>query len=142
MTQSNPADSIRVLIVEDHELVRRALKKLIQRSSVSTWCGEAASAEAALDLIPECRPQLVLIDISLPGMNGIELIHVLHEKYPDLWLLALSAHDESVYGVRAIEAGAHGYVMKEKVDKVLEAIRQVSNGHLYVSDALRAVLGE
>lgn len=140
MSQSEPEDVTRVFIVEDHKLVRRVMSKLIQRTDGLTLCGEAASAEAALDQIPGCQPQLVLIDISLPAMNGIELIHILHEEYPDIRLLALSGHDEKVYGAMAIRAGAHGYIMKEKVGQVLEAIRQVTNGGVYVSDTLQAIL--
>lgn len=140
MSQSNEDKTIRVFIVEDHEMVRNVLSKLINFSDGLTLCGVADSAEQALELIPASRPDLVLADVSLPGLSGIELIQILSEKYPDLWLLALSAHDESVYGVRAIEAGARGYVMKDQVNKLLKAIRLVSTGGLYVSDRLKAIL--
>ena len=133
-------DLTNVFIVEDHNLVRRAMGQMIQRTPGLSLCGEAATAEAALAKIPACKPQLVLIDISLPGMNGIDLIRVLHEKYPSMLLLALSGHDESVYGALAIHAGARGYVMKGKREKVMEAIRHISNDHIYVSDKLRAIL--
>jgi DNA-binding NarL/FixJ family response regulator len=133
-------DVTSVFIVEDHKILRRVMTQLIQRTPSLRLCGTAASAEAALEQIPTCRPQLVLIDVSLPGMNGIELIRILHGKYPDLMLLAVSGHDESVYGAQAIAAGARGYVMKGEVEKIREAIRQVRNGHIYLSDTVRAVL--
>lgn len=131
-----------VFIVEDHHLVRRMLGKLIQHNPGFTLCGEADSAEAALAQIPDCHPQLVLVDISLPGMNGIELIHILHERYPRILVLALSGHDESVYALSALEAGARGYVMKEKPHKVAEAIHHVRDGGIYVSDKVQALLDD
>lgn len=133
-------DDINVFIVEDHAAVRKMLGRLIRRSDGLALCGEAGSAEAALEQLPSCGPQLVLVDISLPGMDGIELIRVLHERYPHLVLLAISGHDESVYAVPAIRAGARGYVMKGEVLKVAEAIRQVCNGNVYASDEVRAKL--
>jgi DNA-binding NarL/FixJ family response regulator len=124
----DPEGSIRVFIVEDHHLVRRVMGKWVGRTPGLVLCGEAASAEVALEKIPECRPRLALVDISLPGMTGIELIHILHEKYPDLWLLALSAHDKSLYGEMAVGAGAREYIMKDKVEQVQEAIGRLLNG--------------
>ncbi|MCI0394247.1 MAG: response regulator transcription factor [Chloroflexi bacterium] len=131
-----------VFIVEDHEIMRRMLAKIIQYTSGLTLCGEAASAEAALKQIPDCQPQLVLIDVSLPGMDGIELIGILSQQNPDLLLLAVSGHDENVYAADALRAGARGYVMKGKLEKLEEAIRHVCNGGIYVSDAVRAILDE
>lgn len=140
MTHSNLPDVTSVFIVEDHKVVRRVIGQLIQRSPDLSLCGEAPSAEAALAQIPACQPQLVLVDISLPGMNGMELIRILHEQYPDMWTLALSAHDESIYASQAIRAGARGYVMKEKTENLLEAIRQIRRGNIYLSDKLRPIL--
>jgi YesN/AraC family two-component response regulator len=79
-------------------MVRRLTGKWIQRTPGLSLCGEAASAEAALVQIPDCQSQLVLVDVSLPGMSGIELIRILHEAYPNMLLLALSGHDERMYG--------------------------------------------
>ena len=140
MIHSSLENVISVFIVEDHKMVRRVMGQLIQRSPDLNLCGEAPSAEAALAQIPACQPQLVLVDISLPGMNGIELIRILHEQYPEMWTLALSAHDESIYASQALRAGARGYVMKEKTENLLEAIRQVRNGDIYLSDKLRTIL--
>lgn len=133
-------EAVKVFIVEDHPAVRKMLGRLIRRSDGLALCGEAGSAEAALEQIPACGAQLVLVDISLPGMDGIELIRVLHDRYPHLLSLAISGHDEGVYAVPALRAGAHGYVMKGEVLKVGEAIRQVRNGEVYASDEVRAKL--
>jgi DNA-binding NarL/FixJ family response regulator len=132
--------TISVFIVEDHDLVRRMLGKLIRRNPELTLCGESPSAEEALLEIPDCQPQLVLVDVSLPGLNGIELIRILHEKYPQMWVLAISGHDESVYAKPALQAGARGYVMKGKIENVEEAIRQVRDGEIYVSEAMQTRL--
>jgi DNA-binding NarL/FixJ family response regulator len=140
MKDSNSPDVTPVFIVEDHKMVRHMISQLIQRSPDFILCGEAASAEAALAQIPDCQPQLVLVDVSLPGMNGIELIRILHDQYPDIWTLALSAHDESFYAGQALSAGARGYVMKEKSETLLEALRQVRNGDIYISDKVQALL--
>lgn len=140
MIAPDSPNTIPVFIVEDHKLVRRVLRMLIQRSPDFSLCGEADSAEVALVEIPDCRPELVLIDVSLPGMNGIELIRILHETYPEMLLLALSAHDESFYGPQALNAGAHGYVMKEKSEHLLEALQHIRNGGIYMSDRLRSIL--
>jgi DNA-binding NarL/FixJ family response regulator len=116
MKPHSSQDVTNVFIVEDHKIIRRVLGKLIQSTPGLNLYGEAASAEAALAQIPTCQPQLVLIDVSLPDINGIELIGILHEKYPDMLLLAVSGHDESMYGIQAINAGARGYVMKGRVE--------------------------
>lgn len=138
-TMNGPERSpVRVFIVEDHDAVRRTLGRLITRTADLTLCGEAASAEAALELIPGCVPGLVLVDISLPGMDGLELIGILKERYPELLTLAVSGHDESVYAIPALRAGARGYVMKGKITNVAEAIRHVNDGGIYASDEVRA----
>jgi DNA-binding NarL/FixJ family response regulator len=142
MNLSHPEHLPRVFIVEDHKLVRQVMGKLIQRADGIVLCGEADSAEDALEKIPDCQPQLVLVDVSLPGINGIELIQILHGKYPEMKFLALSAHDESVYGAMAIRAGAHGYIMKDKVGQVLDAISEVTEGRLFISDTLQTILGD
>jgi DNA-binding NarL/FixJ family response regulator len=129
-----------VFIVEDHEAVRWVLRKFIQLSPDLSLCGEASSAEDALAQIPDSRPQLVLVDVSLPGMNGIELIRILHKKYPDMLLLVLSGHDESVYAIMALRAGARGYAMKGETEKLREAIRCVLNGDIYLSEKLQGLL--
>jgi DNA-binding NarL/FixJ family response regulator len=129
-----------VFIVENHDVVRRLLATLIARTPDLTLSGQAVSAEEALEQIPLCRPQLVLVDISLPGMDGIQLIRILRERDPELLALAVSGHDESVYALPALRAGARGYVMKGNLVKVAEAIRHVRAGGTYVSERVQAML--
>lgn len=129
-----------VFIVEDHAAVRRMMGKLIARAPDLSLCGEAASAEAALEQIQACEPHLVLVDISLPGMDGIELIGILHDRYPEILALAVSGHDESVYALPALRAGARGYVMKGAIVKVAEAIHHVRQGGIYATNEVQAQL--
>ena len=132
----------RVFLVEDHAVVRRMLSKVIARTDGLVLCGQAETAEEALAHLPGCQADLALVDISLPQMDGIELIGILHERYPSLLTLAVSGHDESLYALPALRAGARGYVMKGKIARVVEAIHHVCNGGLYASDAVRARLDQ
>lgn len=136
------APDVDIFLVEDHDIVRRLLGKVIERTSGFTLSGEASTAEAALAQMALRLPDLVLVDVSLPGMDGIELIRVLKERYPKLLTLAVSGHDESVYAAPALHAGARGYVMKGKLEAVVEAIRHVCTGGIYASEAVRARLEE
>ena len=131
---------MQVFIVEDHDLMRHMLGQWVQRTSGLNLCGEAQNAEEALQQIPERHPDLALVDVSLPQINGIELIGMLQEQYPDLLILAISGHDENVYAVPALRAGAQGYLMKGDVDKLGEAIKQIRSGGIYASEAVRALL--
>lgn len=130
------ADRLRIFLVEDHDVMRRTLGKAIRQFADFALCGEAPSAEAALEQLGDSGAQLVLVDVSLPGMDGIELIRILREKYPHLLTLAVSGHDESVYAASALRAGARGYVMKGKLAKVIEAIRHVRAGGVYASEEI------
>ena len=121
-------------------MVRQMLGKLIGRTAGFSLWGEAASAEDALEKVASGAPDLVLADVSLPGMDGIELIRALHAAYPDLLMLAISGHDESMYAVSALRAGARGYVLKGKLSSVADALRQVNSGDIYASDIVRAIL--
>lgn len=141
MTDSE-AGPLRVFLVEDHDVMRRALGKVIRRIPDLVLCGEAPSAEAALEQVRSSAAQLVVVDISLPGMDGIELIRLLHERDPQLLILAVSGHDESVYGPSALRAGARGYVMKGKLARVMEAIRQVRQSNIYATDEVLARLDD
>jgi len=131
----------RVLLVEDHPIVRHGLRVMIDDEADLAVCGEASGMKEALALVGEHKPDVVVIDIALGPENGLDLIRQLHEDVPQTPLLALSMHDEAVYGERALRAGAKGYIMKkEAMDKLLTAIRRVLAGELYVSDAMAAKL--
>lgn len=100
-------------------------------------CGGAQSIRETLPLVHQLKPDVVLIDITLPDGNGLDLIKQLHQEYPNLALLALSMHDEAVYAERALRAGAKGYIMKKEVtEKVMSAIRRALAGEMYVSERI------
>jgi len=125
----------RIFIVDDHPLLRRGLSELINRESDMTFCGEAEDSPSALKAISTIKPDLVIVDISLKGYNGIELIKNLKAIDPKVQILVLSMHDESIYALRVLKAGAKAYVMKQEVtDKVTEAIRRIRMGKVFVSE--------
>lgn len=129
----------RIMLVEDHPLVIQGIISLVQRSPDLEIVAEAGTAQGALLALEKAVPDLLLLDLSLPDTNGIELLKDLHIRYPGLRVLVLSMHEESVYAERALRAGARGYIMKqESGSKVLEAIHCVLSGELYVSPALAA----
>jgi len=126
-----------VLLVDDHPLLREGIAALIRATSDLRVSAEAGSAAEALEALAEQVPDLLLLDISLPGVNGIELLKDVHVRYPLMHVLVLSMHEESVYAERALRAGANGYVMKQEPgSKVIDAIRSVLRGEVYVSPAL------
>jgi len=126
-----------IFLVEDHPIFRRGLTDLIHTQPAMHVCGFAASAPAALQKLREIRADAVVLDVALEGANGLELLKHLRAEHPHLALLVLSMHDESVYGLRALRAGASGYVMKRESDEVLlQAIQQVLAGEVFVSAAL------
>jgi len=131
----------RVFIVDDHPIVRQGLKLLIDQEPDLMVCGEAETADAVLPAIRQLQPAIAVIDLSLGHDSGIELIKNIRLQHPDLPLLVLSMHDESLYAERALRACAKGYIMKQEApEKVIIAIRQVLQGAIYVSDAMKAKL--
>jgi DNA-binding NarL/FixJ family response regulator len=136
--RSNPsAPKCKVFLVDDHPIVRQGLALFIEREPDLMVCGEAEDATSALQAIRESAPDFVILDISLNGPDGLELLKTLRVRYPNLPALVLSMHDESVYAERALRAGANGYIMKqEAADKVITAIRHILGGDVYLSDRL------
>jgi len=127
------------VIVDDHPIVRQGLAQLINQESDLLVCGQAEDAYEAMQTIRESDPDMVIVDISLKETSGVELIKDLKIQYPDLPVLTLSMHDETVYGERALRAGARGYIMKqEATEKVVTAIRRVLAGEVYVSNGMAA----
>ena len=134
MTEEPKKGKKRVLIVDDHPIFRFGLAGLITEQSHLEVCGHADSAPIALDSMRRLKPDLVLLDLSLRGTNGIELIKLMKAEEPALPILVISMHDEAVFGLRALKAGALGYVMKaEAMNHVAEAITKVLQGKIYVS---------
>ena len=125
----------RILIVDDHPMMRQGLAQLIGAEPDLAACGEAENAERALDMIGVLKPDIVLADISLSGKNGLELIKCFQAIQPNLPILVISMHDESLYAERVLRAGGRGYIMKQEGGKKLMlAIRQVLDGKIYVSE--------
>jgi DNA-binding NarL/FixJ family response regulator len=138
MNQSGvPAKKSRVFVVDDHPIVRQGLALLINREADLAVCGEAEDAHAAMQLVMSTQPDIMIVDISLNGPDGLDLLKDIRTRYPDLPVLILSMHDESIYAERALRAGAQGYIMKqEATDKVLVALRRILNREIYVSERI------
>ena len=127
------------MIIDDHPLFRKGLEQLIHSDSAFAVCGEANNGSEAMNVIRKLNPDLAIVDLSLPGANGIELIKNIRAEFPKLPILVLSMHDESLYALRALRAGAEGYVMKhEAMANVIQAIHEVFNGRPYLSPAMAA----
>jgi DNA-binding NarL/FixJ family response regulator len=130
-------DAMRVIIVDDHPLLRKGVSQLIDQERDLVVVGEAEDAHKAITAIEHTRPDVALIDISLNGTSGIELLKNIKVRFPKLKMLVLSMHDESVYAHRALRAGASGYIMKQEgTERVLLALRKVLQGEVYLSDRL------
>jgi len=132
-----------ILIVDDHPMMREGLAQLIDHEADLAAAVQASTAAQALEAIAARKPDLALIDISLPDKNGLELIKDLQALHPDLPTLVVSMHDESLYAERVLRAGGRGYIMKQEGGrKLMEAIRHVLAGKIYVSDKISAKILE
>lgn len=128
-----------LLIVDDHPMMRQGLAQLINNEPDLRVGGEADTAGAALDLVIREKFDLVLLDVSLPDKNGLEVIKDIRAHQPDLAILVVSMHDEALYAERVLRAGARGYLMKQEGGKrLLLAIRQVLAGQIFVSEKMSA----
>lgn len=125
----------RILIVDDHPIVRQGLAKLIEQESGLKICGEAEDAPQALERLSRSRADLAIVDLSLKGGSGLELVKKIRARFPRLPVLVLSMHEESLFAERVLKAGGLGYVMKQEAPaKLVTAIRRVLGGDIYVSD--------
>ena len=141
--KTQPMRKKRILIVDDHPMMREGLAQLIDHENDLSAAFQANSAGQALEAIAAQRPDLALIDISLPDKSGLELIKDLQTLYPDLPTLVVSMHDESLYAERVLRAGGRGYIMKQEGGKkLMEAIRHVLNGQIYVSEKISSKILE
>jgi DNA-binding NarL/FixJ family response regulator len=123
----------RLFIVEDHPVMRQSLRTFMKRQAYVSVCGEAATAEAALGEIAQVEPDLVLIDVSLPGMSGLDLLKLLREQHPNLPCVMLSGHGERSHVDVALMAGARGYILKENTDELAVALHTIIQGGTYLS---------
>ncbi len=131
------ANKNRVFLVDDHPVVREGMTLLINRESDLAVCGEAEDAQSAAQAVATAKPDILVVDISLNGPDGLDLLKDIRLRHPDLPVLILSMHDESIYAERALRAGAQGYIMKqEATEKVLVALRRILSGEIYVSERI------
>ena len=130
---------VSILIVDDHPLVRDQLRAVVESQEDLKICGEAEDGDHALSAISATKPGLAIVDLTLKGSSGLDLIKELHLRYPKLPVLVVSMHDESLFAERALHAGARGYITKqEATKKILHAIRQVLTGEIYLSEKMGA----
>ncbi len=131
------ARKTRIFIVDDHPIVREGLSLMMNREPDMVVCGEAEEATRALQVITSTKPDFLIVDISLAGPDGLDLLKSIRVRYPAMPVLILSMHDEAIYAERALRAGANGYIMKqEATERVLVAVRQILANKVYVSDRI------
>jgi DNA-binding NarL/FixJ family response regulator len=131
------SEKSRIFLVDDHAMFRDGLRQLIDREPDLMVCGDAAEAESALNEILKLKPDLVVVDITLGGTSGIDLIKTIKNESEDVPVLVVSMHDESLYAERALRAGAMGYVMKQEPAKTVKtAIRKVLGGDMHLSEKM------
>lgn len=131
----------RIMIVDDHPMMRAGLMQLIGKQPGMAVCSEAGSPTEAMDLIANCRPDLILVDISMKGSSGLEFIKNVSALHGHIPMLVVSMHDEKVYAERAMRAGACGYIMKEEsAEYLIIAIKRVLEGGVYLSKEMSARL--
>jgi DNA-binding NarL/FixJ family response regulator len=131
----------RIFLVDDHPVLRDGLRRLLEAEPDLQICGEAENARKVFDKIDTANPELAIVDISLPGPSGLEIIKSLKARFPDLRILVLSMHDEALYAERSLRAGAKGYVMKQApTEYLLTAVRRVLKDEIYLSQALSTQL--
>lgn len=129
---------LRVLLIDDHPITRQGIRALVNQQLNTEVCAEADNAGQALQMVAEVKPDVVILDISLPATNGIELTKQIKAIAPNMPILVVSMHDESLYAERAIRAGAMGYVMKEEAgDKVALALQHLLRGEMYLSAKMK-----
>ncbi len=132
---------IPILLVDDHPMVRERLAEVIGRESDLAVCAEASDRHNAIAAIEKTNPVLAIIDLALKNSSGLELIKDIHARWPQLRVLVLSMHDESLYAERVLRAGAHGYITKQEATRnILAAIRKVLSGEIYLNEKTAATM--
>ena len=133
----------RVLIIDDHVMVREGVAEIIEHADDLCVCGTASTANEGLEALSKLKPDLVLVDITLPGKDGIEFIKDARAMHPELRVLVMSMHDESLYVDRVLRAGGRGYIRKQEGgDRLIEAMRRVLRGEIAVSEKMTGRLLE
>jgi DNA-binding NarL/FixJ family response regulator len=133
----------RILIIDDHVMVREGVAEIIKHEPDLDVCGTATTAHEGIEAVRKLKPDLILVDITLPGKNGIEFIKDVRAMNPDLRILVMSMHDESLYVDRVLRAGGRGYIRKQEGgEKLIEALRRVVRGEIAVSEKMTGKLLE
>ena len=136
-------NNTRILLIDDHPIMRHGLAQLLGAEDGLTICGEAGSARDGLAAADNLKPDLVIIDLTLPDKHGLELLKDLQAQHPGLLCLVLSMHDEGLYAERALRAGARGYIMKEAAaDHLVTAVHKILAGGLYLSETVASKMIE
>ncbi len=132
---------IKVLLADDHNIVRAGLRRIVEDSKDMEVVAEAADGREAIRQVRKTSPDVAVVDISMPGLDGLEVINQLHSDYPNLPIIVLTMHEEEQYVVRAIEAGAMGYITKRSApEQLVKAIRKVLEGGRYLADEAAELL--
>ncbi len=140
-TQTKPQQKQKVFLIDDHPVLRKGLGRLIDDQPDLAMCGEAESPAEAMRLLPAAKPDVVIVDLTLKGGDGLELCKQIRDRFTTLAILVVSMHDESLYAERALKAGARGYVMKqEPQETIMSALRIVARGEVYLSPPMSAKL--
>jgi DNA-binding NarL/FixJ family response regulator len=137
------SDRVKILLADDHTIVRQGLKLILSAHEDLEVVGEAANGREAVELADKLRPDLVLMDVQMPELNGIEAAKKMVAAHPRVRILVLSMHKEAVYVREILKAGARGYILKDAIDtELLNAIRSVAKGDGYISRAVAGALNE
>ena len=129
--------NIRLMLVDDHQVVRTGLKSFLQTQPDLEVVAEASDGQEAVTRALETRPDIIIMDLSMPGMDGLEATRQLKEQWPQVVVLALTVHEDKLYFMKMLEAGASGYLTKQAAsDELVQAIHTVANGHVYLQPTL------
>jgi DNA-binding NarL/FixJ family response regulator len=129
--------SYRIVLADDHRLLRQGLRRILNEKKDLVIVGEVGDGLELINLLKKSPTDMVIIDIAMPNLRGIEAIHEINRMYPDLKVLVLTMHNDKEYLYRAMSAGAHGYLLKEDADEELfSAIEKIQQGKIYVSPSL------
>ena len=135
LEESSSTAAKRVFVVEDHPVLRATLVQIVSREKDLTVCGQARTANRAFKAIRRAKPDLVLVDLTLPGKSGLELVQELRAVDRKIKLLVVSMHDAALYADRALQAGGNGYLRKQgDPEELIQAVREVLDGRIYVSE--------
>ena len=130
-------NKITIMLVDDHDVVRTGLKSLLKGETDLEVIAEASNGEKAIEALATVQPNVIVMDLSMPTMNGLEATRIISEKYPDCLVLALTVHEDKQYFFEMLAAGAKGYITKQAAgEELISAIRAVASGNIYLQSAL------